>query len=810
MTRQKLPFVVRVGLTLAAIGALLFAGSALAAPEAHIMRIDPRAGVSGGKPVLTTVIEVVQFKRLSEVLQPCASETGFERTATCWSEKLETPGALWSPFPFPEANAHLLVSVNGEDRPAGFVDKDVWGKAKAQPNVGTAWLIVLDASNAMGARYTEAQKVAYEFIQSMQANDLIDLMIFDDRQVIKDSKWKTFKDRNAIVTLLQSQPKVADKHGSDRPLFEQIKAMTRDGFGSLGNSDQPDTVPLHQAMVVLSNGSGRGDAASASPSAEVFHQYLNKGRFDDNPATPKTPLPVISIWFPSKGGGIVNDLYKNNDSQFMQALANPEIGGFFDIVQEGQGDAKGKTIITLVRNRFDAMFIVHWRLSCLNTSVLQSFNLVFENTKPQILPDASFKDVPLGVNPTEWPLDVDFDKTTKEAQANPLFPGGQFRVYGDFCWGGDKGRAEAYFIPAGTKPNPNQTNNRDPELAKKAMQQLIAQNMRGGAIEVGDTFATMSVPDDEKVLEGTGENTVARIVLFDNKAKRASAVDQKTVLSLKATKKPLPWLIIMGVALGVIAILLLVIVLVRSGGGGGKRGRGAPPPQPGPPAPYGAQPPGGGYQMQGDALAQPAFGAQPAYAAAPAYAAPIAPVVPSTPMGPSPAIDAGSAPAVVQVRCPACSMMTMATPGQPSVCFSCGQPLPAHVTGGGGAGNAPTFPLTGAMAQVLAPPPSPYATSAATSATISGASGQFVVRAGGEVRVGRDPAQCPIFLAEPRISGVHSSLKLEAGQLWVRDETSNNGTFVAGTRIAPGQWVAVPAGAQLRFGPIEFNVILEG
>jgi hypothetical protein len=789
-----------------ALAVLLVAPSALAAPESHILRIDPRAGISGGKPVLTTVIEVVEAKRMTEVLQPCAGERGFEATATCWSEKIETPGALWSPFPLPEAAAHLLVNVNGEDRPATFVDKDNWGKLKAQPNIGTAWLIALDASAGMGARYAEAQKVAYEFIQSMQQNDLMDLMIFDDRQVIKDSKWKAFKDRNAIVQILQSQAHVADKHGNDRPLFEQIKGMTKDGFGSLGNSDAPDAIPLHQAMVVLSNGSGRGDAASASPSAEVFHQYLDDGRFGSNDAMPKTPLPVISIWFPNRGGGIVTDLYKNNDAQFMQALGNPEIGGFFDIVQEGQGDSKGKTIIGLVRKRFDAMWVVHWRLACLSPTVLQSFSLVFESTKPQIAPDASFKNVPLGVNPTEWPLDIDFDKTMKEAQANPLYPGGQFRVYGDFCWGGDKGRAEAYFIPAGTKASPT-TNNRDPELAKKAMQQLIAQNMRGGGVDVGDAFALMQVPDDDKILEGSGDATVARVVLYDNKAKRASAVDAKTVLSLKAMKKPLPWLIILAVALGVIGILLLVIVLMRSGGSKPKRG-GAPPPYAPPQGGYGGAPggsgayggaPGAPYQMQ----AEPAF-AGAAAAMSPA-SAPMAPAAAAM----APPVDTAT-PAVVQVRCPACSMMTMATPGQPSVCFSCGQPLPADITGGGGAGAAPTFPLTGAISAVVhQPPPSPYAASPA-SATISSTAGQFVIRPGGEVRVGRDPGQCPIFLSEPRVSGVHSSLKLEGAELWVRDETSNNGTYVSGTRIAPGAWVVVPQGASLRFGPIEFSVKLEG
>jgi pSer/pThr/pTyr-binding forkhead associated (FHA) protein len=77
------------------------------------------------------------------------------------------------------------------------------------------------------------------------------------------------------------------------------------------------------------------------------------------------------------------------------------------------------------------------------------------------------------------------------------------------------------------------------------------------------------------------------------------------------------------------------------------------------------------------------------------------------------------------------------------------------------------------------------------------------------VRVGRDPAQCPIFLAEPRISGVHATLRFDSGQLLVRDETSNNGTWIAGSRIAPGVWTPVPLGAPLRFGPIEFAVQLE-
>ena len=118
---------------------LVYARSAGAAPEAHILRIDPRAGISNGKPMLTTVLEVVQFNRLSDVLQPCAGVTG-AATLSCWSAQLEKPGALWSPFPFPEANAQLLVKVAGADTLTTFVDKNNWGKVQNQPDVGTAWL----------------------------------------------------------------------------------------------------------------------------------------------------------------------------------------------------------------------------------------------------------------------------------------------------------------------------------------------------------------------------------------------------------------------------------------------------------------------------------------------------------------------------------------------------------------------------------------------------------------------------------------------------------------------------------------------
>ena len=97
----------------------------------------------------------------------------------------------------------------------------------------------------------------------------------------------------------------------------------------------------------------------------------------------------------------------------------------------------------------------------------------------------------------------------------------------------------------------------------------------------------------------------------------------------------------------------------------------------------------------------------------------------------------------------------------------------------------------------------------ATRATLSGSAGIFTVMPGVEMRAGRDGAACQILLSEPRVSGTHASLKFEGGQLFVRDENSNNGTSINNGRIAASVWTPVPQGATLKFGPVEFAVRLE-
>ncbi len=96
-----------------------------------------------------------------------------------------------------------------------------------------------------------------------------------------------------------------------------------------------------------------------------------------------------------------------------------------------------------------------------------------------------------------------------------------------------------------------------------------------------------------------------------------------------------------------------------------------------------------------------------------------------------------------------------------------------------------------------------------SSAILHGSAGTFTILSGQELRAGRDPAQCGIVLNEPRVSSVHATLKLDMGQLLIKDENSNNGTLVNNGRLTPGVRSPVPPGSLLRLGPVELSVRLQ-
>ncbi len=602
---------------------LLLPRFAAALPEAHLLRVDPRTGSSNGTPVLSTLVEIVQFNSPSDALSACNGKTG-NSEIDCWADAVQKDGVLWTGFDFTkvQANAFFAAKVNGSDVPARLEGSPLkWGDSQKEPGVGTAWVIAIDGSQSAADRFRDAQEVAYAFVKAMQPNDLMDIIIFDshDHQYLTDSKWKSYatKERDDLVHALDNAS--ASKVAQDRSLFSILQNVISDAFGSLGNFSAQQSIPMHQALVVLSNGYAKADAGTTGPSAQAFSTYLNKGRFpDDNTAMVKTPLPVISIWFPPSTTTMVGDMLRNNENQFMQSLANVKIGGFYSVVRGGQGQVKAPGIVAAVRKRFNSMYVVKWRLSCLNPSPEQSFSLFFKNTTPVITGDTSFKDVPIGVDPSQWPLDIDVTKTQAEANTTPIFPGGKMKVFGEFCWAGAKDRAEAYFLPAGSKPDP-QLASGNVDAIKQAVQSLVQQNLRGSALEVGDTFVTFQVPDEDKLLDGNGDNTVAHVIVYDNGARRLSGHDEKTILSVKATKKPFPILIVAGAGGAVLVLGLLLIVIMRSGGGGGGRGKRSPAPPPAPIVAGGPLPPyGGGYgPPPGGYGPPPPYGGTPPYGQGP-------------------------------------------------------------------------------------------------------------------------------------------------------------------------------------------------
>lgn len=694
----------------------LWAPAALAAPEARILRIDPRAAEQNQNPVLTTVIDIAQSKRVSEAIAPCATKTGNARF-DCMSEALERPLALYAPFPFPEKNALFTVTVDGTDFPAKYVSHSSWGESQRQPGVGTAWLVLIDADRRMGKSFEDAKRIAQQLVTSMGPNDIVNLMFFNDRQVVKDSKWLPASQAARAQTFVQSVTETFPSSGRNRLLFMIVKAAVTDGFRALGNVGEGVTVPLHQALVLLSSGFGGADPSTTGPAALELQKYLTQGRFpEDNTALPKTPVPAISIYFPHS----TYQEFQLNSQEFMQNIANPEIGGFFTVVREG-GGSRASQIVNVIRQRFTKMHVVKWRVSCLAPSVTQSFKLVFDKVNPPILGDNSFRDVPIGIDPTTWPLDVNLEYTAEMARhQGGVYPGGTFRVYGEFCWGGDLSRAEVYFLPAGQQL-PSALGGSDVEKAKRTQQQLVAMGMKGVALEATSSSVKFQAPDKDTILHGSGDQAVVRLVVYDNKAHRTSGINHN-IIELKGTTAPLPILWILGSLFGVVVIALLIVIVVRSGS---KR-------------------------------------------RAPAREERLAPVV--------------AAPAPVAAPVPAY------------------QPAPVPV----GAG-------VGAPMPAPAPAPSPVATPPAhvSSALLQGAAGTFTILNGQEIRAGRDPSQCGIVLNEPRVSGVHATLKLDMGQLLIRDENSNNGTLVNNTRLTPGVWSPVPSGSLLRLGPVELSVLLQ-
>lgn len=109
-------------------------------------------------------------------------------------------------------------------------------------------------------------------------------------------------------------------------------------------------------------------------------------------------------------------------------------------------------------------------------------------------------------------------------------------------------------------------------------------------------------------------------------------------------------------------------------------------------------------------------------------------------------------------------------------------------------------------AAALAPPANPYGVKRAN---VECAGTRAGLPVGVEVRVGRDPSRVGVLIEDPRVSGLHASLRFDGSEVSVRDESSSLGTSVDGVRLTPGEWNRVPTHGQVQLGPVPLQVSVE-
>jgi len=545
-------------LLLAVIGLALLPRTARAAPEAHVLRIDPRTSVVDGKPTITTVIDLTDAQRASQITRGCAGKSGDEQL-DCMSEALEAPGAWGKAQAFVPGDVYFSVKIEESSYPAELLHYARFGESHDEPRVGTAYLLVVDADARGGKAFDELKAVATQFVQSMGTNDWVDVIYLGTNTIISDSGWLALSGQRVALDRINAQLQTVSSKDRTRPLLDLIKQSALDAFKALGSLDGQAPPPLHQAMVILSSGYGGGDPSTTGPGASELSKYLSGGRLDaENNALPKMPIPIISIFTPPNAQPEHTQLARS----FMENLANPTIGGFFSVIRDEQASHSAR-IVDAVRSRFAQMIVAKFAMSCVAPSTTQSFSLLFRNKSENILGDSSFSNVPLGFDPGQWPLDIDAELTRRKAQEQGgVRPSGTVRILGNFCWGNDLSRPEVYFIPPGENLPRDLS---DQAAAQDVQKRLIALDMRGRALQVNSSFVEFKIPESNQILIGEGERRTVRLVVVDSKLRRTSGLTEATVLTLKAQDIPLPLLPIFIAAGGGGILLLGLGLLLRRG-----------------------------------------------------------------------------------------------------------------------------------------------------------------------------------------------------------------------------------------------------
>ncbi len=494
----------------AAIACCLTASGAAAATEARLIRVDARSTDGDQTPLLTTLIDVGDL-----------GPGGFEAR--------ELP-----------ADATLLLE--GAARPAELVDRTLWS-THTEPGFGTAWLVVLDSDRRMGTGLARAKEVALELASGLRPGDAIDVVVVDDRQIVADTGWRDTTARAAVADSIRGVSLGGAQR--NRGFLTLLESASKTAFGALPGAKLSRGMPLHQAWVVLSTGYGGADPKSTGPGGAELARVFEQGRLPrENTSAPKAPIPIVSVAFPTD----VLPEHRHNAAELMRALANPGVGGAYHAV-DAWSEHSARTIVSQVRKRFDAMHVVRWRLPCVAPTATQSLRLEFPRARGPIVGDATFRDVPLGA-PLRFPLAVDFERTAREVdRAGGVAPGDTLRVYGRFCWGSDRARAHAHFLPRGTLL-PQTLDDADSARVEQSRSDLVRTGLSSTATRTDPGFVEVVVPRDSR-LAGSD----LRVVLEDGAGPRTSGLTARRVVTLRARRawpRWLPW------SLGALAATALV------------------------------------------------------------------------------------------------------------------------------------------------------------------------------------------------------------------------------------------------------------
>lgn len=666
---------------------LLAATSSLARAETAqvtFLRIMPEPTIDEklGTPTLPMIVQYGKATPINAFEEGCwgkatpwASDQ-VQAALKCMSSAIEAKG-YYKADEFPKDDARIVNIVGKQPAPMEIVDATKFGEATDE-HAGVAFLVLLDASNGMGKRLPEAQAIAVALVNSLGEHDAVMVRVMDDQGVKAKTKWIPKAKAADAIKIIKSVGATYPSSGKPNSLVSRVQKETLGSFQELIN-DEVDGggIPMMQSLVLISCGSDNTPGGMAGGAeAMILHEKLVKG--DLGIEGMRLPIPVISIWTPSGDWTTqygVQGQQRNAEFQYMQNMATPEVGGYFDIVQDGEV-GKGAKIAKLVRQRFDEMTLLSVKANCLEPSGEQAFKLGFDGGEKKVIP-AQWSGVTVAFDWTKWLLTVN-KKTTEDAVAKkPLQPGESFSVFGDFC-SPEASSYEGYFVTESDAAEVKKaSSDKTGKKAKELLQSLAAKGQKAETVAAGPTEVKFKVPATPSLFENKPDTFNLSFVLLDTKALRVSARDQKGVLNLKAAKPPINKLLIVSAIGGGVVLILLIAILARSGGGGGraKRGRrgGAPPapaPMPGQPpgpplasalagaSPFALAPPGapgapGGMPMRPPApVPQPPQPPQPlATAYAPpaalpnAYPPPAAPIAPYAPQAPQALATAYAPPA---------------------------------------------------------------------------------------------------------------------------------------------------------------------